>query len=79
MKSLLKIVFVLAVTMLAFSCAKEDIRPKEETSCTCQDTEGKNGNNNNCSGSNNGTVDPPITDPNNDEDENKVIRKTTKS
>jgi hypothetical protein len=77
MKNLLKIAFVFALLGLTFSCNKEDIRPKEDT-CTCQSIEGKNGNSN-CNNSGNGTVEPPITDPNNDEDENKVVRKTTKS
>lgn len=76
MKVLIKFTAVLVLMVFLFSCNKEDIRPKQESeTCTCID--GKSGSNDDsCT---DGTYEPPITDPNNDEDENKVIRKTTKS
>jgi hypothetical protein len=76
MKNLVKFTALIIVLGFMFSCNKEDIRPNEkEEVCTC--TQGKSGatSGSTCS---DGITEPPITDPNNDEDESKVIRKSLK-
>lgn len=81
MKQFLKFILPFVITIVLFSCAKEDIRPNDDNyNCTCQsDVNSKNGGASNCTSLNDSNVEPPITDPNNDEDENKVIRKTSKN
>jgi hypothetical protein len=81
MKQFLKFILPFVITIVFFSCAKEDIRPNEDNNnCTCQsDVDGKTGGSNNCTTLDDPNGEPPITDPNNDEDENKVIRKTAKN
>lgn len=75
MKKLFYISLIL-VTVFAVSCKKENIEPKnqnnQEQDCTCNNTEGKSSNT--CKGNSNEILDP-ITDPNNDEDENKPKRR----
>lgn len=77
MRKLIHLLLVFILLGLTFSCNKEDIRPGSYD-CNCDSIENKNGNTG-CEDSNDDYVEPPITDPNNDEDENKVIRKSTKA
>lgn len=67
---------LIILTVFAVSCEKENVEPKNqgdnEQECSCSDSYGKKSSN--CSKENNTIVDP-ITDPNNDEDENKPKRR----
>jgi hypothetical protein len=76
MRKLIHLLAVFILLGLTFSCSKEDIGPIHD--CNCESIENKNGDAD-CSDTDGDYVEPPITDPNNDEDENKVTRKSTKS
>lgn len=68
------VVFIAFLAFTLFSCNKEEIRPND-TNTTLDHNSKKGDNTGTNTGDGNGDDGGTITDPNNDEDESKKIKK----